>query len=305
MLFQCSTTGSEMTVRRIIRIDDLSDGDIDLILTRAGEYADGEQASRVPAIVGLGFFETSLRTRIGFAAAAHRIGADIVEVNERRSSEISMPESLVDTVRTMSGYVDVLVVRSGRPSAELAESARSDVPWLNAGDRGDQAEHPSQALLDLFSIERLVGPVSNLQVAICGDLRSRTARSLLAILARKQPAAVALVTDNSLTDGFRMPAALEPIASMRDPGDLADVSVLYAVGIPHGGATEAVRSRLRIDRRLLAGLSDNTAVLSPLPIIDEIATSSRQDHRMRYFEQSDLGLYVRAALLDFLLGRVG
>ena len=292
-----------MAPHRILRVDDLSDDDIGLILERAGRYADGERPARSPALIGLGFFETSLRTRVGVTAAAHRIGATVVEVNERRASEISMPESLADTIRTVSGYVDALVVRSGRPSGELAATARPDVPWLNAGDRGEHAEHPSQALLDLFAIEQLLGPIGEQRVALCGDLRSRAARSLLALLARWRPRSIALVTDPSLLDGFSLPAGLEPITSSHQPDDLAGTSVLYAIGIPHGGATEPVRSKLRVDHLLLDALPGDAIVLSPMPIIDEIATAARHDPRMRYFEQSDLGLHVRTALLELLLNR--
>ncbi len=298
------TRGPEVTVRRILRVDDLSDDDIDLILECAGRYADGERPARSPALIGLVFFETSLRTRLGFAAAAHRIGAEVIEVVERRASEISMPESPADATRTVSGYVDALVVRSGRPATELSQVVRADVPWLNAGDRGESAEHPTQALLDLFAIERLLGPVTQQRIALCGDLRSRAARSLLAILARRQPQSLALLTDPSLTDGFVLPAELEAITRSVDPGDLADVTALYAVGISHGAASEAVRSRLRIDRKILSGMRPDAAVLSPMPIIDEIATPARRDSRMRYFEQSDLGLPVRMAVLEVLLGRI-
>ncbi len=304
-LCQCYTRACDMATRRILRIDDLSDDDIDLVLERAGRYADGETAVRAPALIGLVFIETSLRTRVGFCSAAHRIGADVVEVNERRASEISMPESLTDTIRTISGYVDALVVRAGRPSADLAASARADVPWFNAGDRGDAAEHPSQALLDLFAIERLLGPIGQQRIALCGDLRSRAARSLLALLARRRPESVVLVTDESLLDGFSLPAALESITISREPDGLEEISALYTVGIPHGGATEAVRRRLRVDQRMLATMPSDAAVLSPMPIIDEIATTARHDSRMRYFEQSDLAVHVRMALLGLLLGRDG
>lgn len=290
-----------MAPRRILRIDDLSDDDINLVLERAGRYADGEVPAHTSALIGLGFFETSLRTRVGFAAAAHRIGAGVVEVTERRASEISMPESLTDTIRTVSGYVDALVVRSSRPSAELASTARADAPWFNAGDRGDTAEHPSQALLDLFAIERLLGPIGDQRIALCGDLRSRTARSLLALLARRRPQSVMLVTDPSLLDGFALPPALDSVTTSRGPGDLSDASVLYALGIPHGGATEPVRGKLRVDRRMLAVLPGDAIVLSPMPIIDEIATPARRDPRMRYFEQSDLGLHMRTAILAWLV----
>lgn len=291
-----------MGARRILRIDDLTDDDIDTVLEHAHRSAAGVKPRRTGALIGLAFFETSLRTRVGFTAAAHRIGAHVVEVDERRASEISMPESLTDTIRVMSGYVDALVVRSGRPSVELAGSARADVGWLNAGDRGANAEHPSQALADLFAIERLCGPIERQRIAVCGDLRSRAARSLLAALARRRPESVALVTDGSLLDGFVLPASLAPITRSVDRDGLHAATVLYAVGIPHGAAGEEVRARLRVDRRMLETMRPNAAVLSPMPIIDEIASPARRDPRMRYFEQSDLALHVRSALLGLVVG---
>ncbi len=293
-----------MSARRILRINDLSDDDIDTVLEHAHSYAEGARPRRSDALIGLAFFETSLRTRVGFTAAAHRIGAQVIEVDERRASEISMPESLTDTIRVMSGYVDALVVRSGRPSAELSESARADVGWLNAGDRGENAEHPSQALVDLFAIERLCGSIERQRIALCGDLRSRAARSLLAALARRRPESVSLVTDQSLLDGFVLPASLAPITRSLDRDGLSDTTVLYAVGIPHGAAGEEVRTRLRVDRQMLETVRPDAVVLSPMPIIDEIASPARRDPRMRYFEQSDLAQHVRSALLGLVVGTV-
>ena len=293
-----------MTALRVHGIGDLSDIQIDAILSQAARYADHEPALRSPALIGLAFFETSLRTRVGFASAAHRIGVDVLEVDERRASEISMPESMTDTIRVLSGYVDALVVRSGRPSAESAAAARSDRPWLNAGDRGVDAEHPSQALLDLFALERFQGPIGQLHIAICGDLRMRAARSLLALLGRRGPRRISLLTDPSLMDGFQLPTELESITRYCEPDDLQDASALYVVGIPHGGATEPVRGRLRVARQLLGALPADAIVLSPMPIIDEISSSARSDQRMRYFEQSDLAIHVRTALLELLLGRI-
>ena len=216
-----------------------------------------------------------------------------------------MPESLADTVRTLSGYADALVVRAPEPAPTLSAAARADVPWLNAGDRGDAAEHPSQALLDVFAMERLAGPLGELHVAVCGDLRMRSARSLLALLARHQPRRLTLVTHPELTEGVEVPHVLESVTREGTDADLHDVAVLMAVGIPHGAATEPVRSALRVDNAMLSRVPECAVVLSPMPIIDEIASPARRDPRMRYFEQSDLGLYVRIALLELLLGRHG
>ena len=303
--FRCCIRVSDQPVRRVLGISDLSDAEIDAVLHRAGGLASGATPLSMSGVLGIGMFETSLRTRTGFASAAYRLGLGVIEVDARRSSEISMPESLVDTVRTLSGYADVLVVRAPGPASALSAAARSDVPWLNAGDRGRTAEHPSQALIDVFAMERLVGPVGELHVAVCGDLRMRSARSLLALLALRQPRRLTLLTHLELTDGFELPPALGPITSQHTHADLHDVAVLMAVGIPHGAATEPARTALRVDNEMLTSMPSDAVVLSPMPIIDEIASPARRDHRMRYFEQSDLGLFVRIALVELLLGRLG
>lgn len=282
--------------RRLHGVGDLSYDDIQAIVARAGELAAGAAPARRSGVVGLAFFETSLRTRVGFEVAAVRIGLHPVFVDGRRSSDVSMPESLSDTIRVLAGYVDTLIVRSPRPSAPLADAVGAGAAWLNAGDGGPHAEHPSQALIDVFAIEHLRGPISALRVAICGDLRMRAARSLLRLLKRLGAAEVVAVTDPSLQD-----AAGEHLAlPARNPHDLADVDVLYAAGIPHGAATESVRSALRVDRSMLAALRHDAIVLSPMPIIDEVAKSARGDARMRYLEQSDAALNVRIALLEHL-----
>lgn len=288
-------------MRRILGIGDVSDDEIEWILRRAGELADGAAPVAMRGVVGIAMFETSLRTRTGFAAASYRLGLNVIEVDGRRASDVSMPESMVDTLRTLSGYVDALVVRASAPAHELSGATRPDTAWLNGGDRGAAAEHPSQALLDVFAMERLAGPVADAHVAICGDLRMRSARSLLALLARRPPRRLTLVSDESLSDGFVLPPALTAVTSRGTRTALSDVGALIAVGIPHGATTEPVRSALRVDRAMLTGLSDDAIVLSPMPIIDEIATPARRDPRMRYFEQSDLGLFLRMAVLELLL----
>ena len=293
---------SEPGARRILGIGDLTTAEIDAVLGRADALADGAVPARLTGVVGLGMFETSLRTRAGFSSAAQRLGLGVVEVDARRASELSMPESLSDTVRALSGYVDALVVRAPGPAATLSGAAREDVPWLNAGDRGERAEHPSQALIDVFAMERLVGPVGELRVALCGDLRMRAAQSLLALLARRPPRDTTIVSHPDIGGSGILPPALAPLARHAGRGDLHDIDVLVAVGIPHGAVGEDVRARLRVDTAMLAGMKPDAIVLSPMPIIDEIATPARRDPRMRYFVQSDLGLFIRIALLEMLLG---
>jgi len=284
-------------------VDDLADETVDLLLGRARAFEAGaapvERGS--PRIVGLVFFETSLRTRLGFAAAAARIGARSIEVVEVRSSAVSMPERWDDTLRVVAGYSDVVVARVGHPLVATAIPAGVDVPVLSGGDVGAEAEHPSQALIDRYAIERAVGPVAELGIAIYGDLRMRSVRSLLRLLARTPPRRVVLVTEPALLDGFQVPAELQGLAEMRAPGHLEGVDVLYVAGIPHGALDEDGRTRLRVTEATLAELPRQAVVLSPLPVIDEIDRAVLGDPRMRAFEQSDRAMYVRMALLEHLL----
>lgn len=286
--------------RLVLSIDDLSDAEIRQILERAAELqagaaGGGEGRSRV---VGLLFGETSLRTRVGFAAAAAHLGWHTIDIHERRHSPSSMIESWGDTLRTLSGYLDVLVARPGERLERSLLETHLRIPFVNAGGVGPEAEHPSQALIDVFSVEQELGPVGKLQIAVCGDLRMRAVRSLLRLLARRQPKRVVLVTVPDLIDPVPLPSPLKELVEWREPWDLDGVDVLYVVGIPHQAIPEARRDTLRVTATALEALPAGAIVLSPLPIIDEIDAPARLDPRVRMFEQSDRALFVRMAVLE-------
>jgi aspartate carbamoyltransferase catalytic subunit len=288
-------------VRVIRSVTDLRSGQIGWILDRARQHRSGtaESSVRPRTVVGLAFLETSLRTRAGFAAAAARLGATPVEVFGVRSSVMSAPESIDDTLRTLAGYSDVVVARVDEP---LSIPFGVAVPVLNGGDRGARAEHPSQALIDLFALQRLPIDLGAMTIALCGDLRMRAARSLLLLLAKRRPKRLVLVTDPYLTDGFEQPSGLDDIVEFRPLNDLGKVDALYVVGIPHGALDEAGRTRLRITNDHLDKLPAHAGVFSPLPVIDEMEHEALTHPRVKMFEQSDDGLFVRMALLEFLLG---
>jgi aspartate carbamoyltransferase catalytic subunit len=281
---------------------DLEPAQIDWILDRAWEHKRGtaEVPSRASSVVGLAFFETSLRTRVGFAAASARLGATPVEVHGVRSSAVSQPESVTDTFRVLSGYCDAVVARLGEPFPDVPVS---QVPFLNAGDRGSAAEHPSQALIDLFALQASFGTLDELTIALCGDLRMRAARSLLLLLAARPPRKLLLITESALTFGFELPVRLAGIAECRSLDEVADADVLYIVGMPYGALPDAGRDRLRVTRGHLDALPAHAVVLSPLPLIDEIDRDALEQDKVRVFQQSDDGLYVRMALVEFLLDR--
>jgi aspartate carbamoyltransferase catalytic subunit len=290
----------------IVGVDDLGAEEIRHILSRAtGLRAGASSELARPPLVGLLFLETSLRTRVGFAAAAARLGGQSIDIAERRGNAAAPPEGWADTLRVVSGNVDLIVARPGRPldaAAQLCPLLVSS--FLNGGDTGRRSEHPSQALIDLYAIEQARGPVSELTVAICGDLRMRAVRSLLRLFARFPPRHLVAISDPRLTadapdDADAGPGAKH--AEDRAPWDVDDVDVLYVAGLPHGALDEPGRARLRVDRKALAALRPDAVVLSPMPVIDEIATTARSDPRIRMFRQSDDALFVRMALIEALV----
>jgi aspartate carbamoyltransferase catalytic subunit len=207
----------------------------------------------------------------------------------------------------VSGNVDLVVARPGRPLDPEQLYPLLVSSFLNGGDAGGQGEHPSQALIDLYAIEQACGPVSELTVAICGDLRMRAVRSLVRLFARFPPRRLVTISDPRLADSAgsagsaRSAGGPEGTAEHRAPWDVGDVDVLYVAGIPHGALDEPGRARLRVDRKALAALPPDAVVLSPMPVIDEIATTARSDPRIGMFRQSDDALFVRMALIEALL----
>lgn len=273
-------------------VDDLTDREADAILRRAAELLDGAPAATpTRRVLATAFFEESLRTRVGFATAAARLGWAAVPVDARREGALSSAESWVDTLRTLAGLVDVVVARPALPMNRATVSEITRAAVINGGDRGPLAEHPSQALIDLFAIERLCGPAQALRVALCGDLRMRAARSLRKLLARRGARLLA-VTDDELA------AADAADLERREPWQLDDVDVLYVVGIPHGALPLDRRDRLLVGIDAMRSLHPEAVVLSPMPVIDEITAAARRDDRVRFFEANDWSVPVRMAVLE-------
>lgn len=284
----------------LVSASDLHDVDIDRILHRAGALS---RSLRVGSdgtmkVVALLFLETSLRTRVGFATAAARLGWQPIEVLELRQSPTSMTESFEDTLRTVSGMAEIVVSRPARPIGREMISKHVVSAFINAGDTGPSAEHPTQALIDLYAIEKALGPISGLRLAICGDLRMRAVRSLVHLLARRRPARLSIIAAPSHRAVECIPQPLAAISDYRVLPELDDIDVLYVAGIPHASLPLDERARLTVTTEALSRLPQRSIVLSPMPIIDEIDPAARSDQRMRMFWQSDQALFVRMALLE-------
>ena len=288
-------------------VDDFRDGDITWILDRAEQHRDRALAGSAPAggppvVVGLLFLEASLRTRTGFTAAAVRLGMGSVTVAEQRQSEISMAESVGHTLRTLSGYCDIIVARMPQPLSGDAVPAGLRCPLVSGGDRGEAAEHPTQALIDLFALRAEFGAVQGLRVVVCGDPKMRSVASLLRSLVRLGVGSIALLTTDSLLKGLILPPQVKSLVTViHDWDEAGDADVVYVAGIPHQAVPLDERDRLRVTPEALALLSDRCVVTSPLPVIDEIDAAAWPDRRIRAFEHSDAALFVRMAVLEFAL----
>ncbi|AHG03880.1 aspartate carbamoyltransferase [Halobacterium sp. DL1] len=289
----------------------LSRADVETVLDRAAEFdADPDAARDLHAgkLLALCFFEPSTRTKMSFEAAAKRLGGDVVDMGSVESSSVKKGESLADTVRVVEGYADGLVLRHPKQGAAKLASDYVDVPVVNAGDGA--GHHPSQTLLDLYTIREQAG-LEDLSIGIMGDLKyGRTVHSLAHALTNFD-ARQHFVSPESL----RLPRGVrydlhEAGAQVREHEELENVlpnlDVLYVTRIqrerfPDEDEYEAVAGEYRITAETLEAAKDDLAVMHPLPRVDEIAAEVDDAPNATYFEQAHNGVPVRMALLDLLL----
>jgi aspartate carbamoyltransferase catalytic subunit len=288
----------------IITIDDISDDDIAKVLSRAAELLINPHLGRTcpPRILSLVFLEPSLRTRLGFTAAAARLGWQTMDVFARRGTCEASLESWSDTLRTIARLSDAVVARPARSLGDADRVDMGDRPLINGGDTGPKAEHPSQALIDLFAMEQLVGPIGQISVVIVGDPRMRVVRSLMGLLARKPAAALTLLADPDHLREISLPPRLQTAMLLHSWEMLNKVDVVYIAGIPHQSLPLDRREALRATARRLDRLPPRSVLMSPMPVIDEMDASVRDSKRNLMFKQSELGLYLRMALLEHVVG---
>jgi aspartate carbamoyltransferase catalytic subunit len=257
------------------------------------------------------FYEPSTRTSSSFMAAMQRLGGSVIPINEVRYSSVAKGESLPDTVRTLESYADVIVIRHPEVGAAAIAAQYSRKPVINAGD--GIGEHPTQALLDLFTIREELGRTEGLTVTMLGDLKyGRTVHSLSRLLAQFQTK-LHCVSPEIL----QMPSDL--VAELKARGMsvqehktlgpvLPETDVLYVTRVQKErfedpAVYESVKSAFVITPETLKTAKDQMIVMHPLPRVGEIAMELDDDPRAAYFRQMEYGLYIRMALLAMVLGK--
>ena len=299
------------TLRHVVSSEQFHPEELAALFARADALdgvRDGRLAHRIMASL---FYEPSTRTRLSFESAMLRLGGAVLgtEAAHTFSSAIK-GETLEDTVRMVSTYADIIVLRHDQQGAAARAAAVATVPVINAGD--GPGEHPTQALLDLFTIQREVGRIDGVTVAFCGDLRfGRTARSLALLMAQYPGVRFVFVAPPVVQVGADIIARLDErrvpytlTDSLRDV--IGDVDVVYQTRVQRERFTdpaefEEANSSFRIDARLMRQLRPNAVLMHPLPRVDEIAAEVDTDPRAAYFRQAANGVTIRMALLDWLL----
>lgn len=257
------------------------------------------------------FYEPSTRTSSSFIAAIHRLGGTVIPINEVRYSSVSKGESLPDTIRTLESYADVIVLRHPEKGSAALAARYARKPIINAGD--GVGEHPTQALLDLFTILQERGRIDGMTVTMIGDLKfGRTVHSLARLLAMFR-VKVNYVSPESL----RMPADIVAELAAKGLSQSEYVSldeVLHATDVLYVTRIQQERfedpreyERLRdsyvITPEVLTRAQRYMTIMHPLPRVGEISMEVDDDPRAAYFRQMEYGLYVRMALLALVLGK--
>ncbi len=291
--------------RHLISINDLTRSDIEYILKKAEKFENIARKGYSDVLKGklLGnlFFEPSTRTRMSFETAMKRLGGEVVNLNTAEVSSIAKGETLADTIRVVSEYVDAIVIRHPREGSARLASEFSSVPVINGGDGAGQ--HPTQTLLDLYTIKK-ESDLKGLKIALVGDLKySRTVHSLIRAL-RLFNATIYLVSPESL----RLPEDfVDELGDVVETDQISevinDVNVVYVTRIqkerfPDPEEYAKVSGSYRITAKTLKNAPEGLIVMHPLPRVDEIATDVDLTPHAVYFRQAFYGIPVRMAILS-------
>ncbi len=294
-----------------ISISDLSKDDILTLLHDAARFeANPNQRLLEGKVVATLFFEPSTRTRLSFETAANRLGARVIGFSDPNSSSTTKGETLKDTIKMVSNYADVIVMRHYLEGAARYASEVTDIPIINAGDGANQ--HPSQTLLDLYSIWKTQGTLEDLDITMVGDLKyGRTVHSLVQALSFFRPrfhfiSPALLRMPNGYRDFCRRHDLPYDESETFDEAAIRQTDILYMTRIQKERFSdlreyEQVKNIYTLRRVMLDGSKPNLRVLHPLPRVNEIAYDVDDSPKAYYFQQAQNGLYAREAIICRML----
>ena len=295
-----------------VTIADLSKDEIEYLIQLVSEFEKHPNRELLKGkIVATLFYEPSTRTRLSFETAANRLGAKVIGFSDAKDSSVSKGETLKDTILMVSNYADVIAMRHYIEGAAQYASEVAPVPIINAGDGAHM--HPSQCLLDLYSIYKTQGTLENLSIYLVGDLKyGRTVHSLITamrhfnptfhFIAPKElamPAEYKLYCKEHGIKYFEHTAFNEKV--------IADADILYMTRVQKERFSdlmeyERVKNVYILRRDMLRNAKDNMKIMHPLPRVNEIAYDVDDDPHAYYIQQAQNGLYAREAIFCYALG---
>ena len=300
-----------MAKKSLISITDFSKDEILKIMDLAADFENNiNQPLLSGKVIASLFFEPSTRTRLSFESAINRLGARVIGFADTANTSVTKGETFHDTIMTISNYCDMIVMRDSREGSPRYASEISKVPVINAGDGANQ--HPSQTLLDLYSIKKTQGRLENINIMMVGDLKyGRTVHSLLQALSHFNP-----------TFTFVAPPELEMPQEYKDylsdrgiafvekreiDQEINEADIVYMTRVQKERFSdpveyERVKNVYVLRNSMLDDTKPNMRILHPLPRVNEIDTDVDNNPKAYYFQQTQNGVYVRMAIISYLLG---
>lgn len=298
--------------RSLVTIANLTKEKIMYLLRMAGEFEKRPNRTLLSdRVVATLFFEPSTRTRLSFETAANRLGARVIGFTDPKVTSSTKGETLKDTIMMVSNYADVIVMRHYLEGAARYASEVSPVPVVNAGDGANQ--HPSQTLLDLYSIYKTQGTLENLNIYLVGDLKyGRTVHSLLMAMRHFNPTFHFIApAELAMPEEYKIYCREHGIRYTEgeafDESVISGADILYMTRVQRERFTdlmeyERVKNVYILKASMLSKARENMRILHPLPRVNEIAYDVDDDPHAYYFEQARNGLYAREAIICDVLG---
>ncbi len=296
----------------LISIHDFSKEEILDVLKMAAEFEkDPSQPILKGKVIATIFFEPSTRTRLSFETAANRLGARVIGFSDAVNTSVSKGETLKDTIKMVSNYADLIIMRHPLEGSARYASEVSPVPVINAGDGANQ--HPSQTLLDLYSIKKTQGRLDNLNIDIVGDLKyGRTVHSLLQAMSHFNPSFLFTAPEElKLPNEYKeyLQKRGIPFQETRNLTDgIAQADILYMTRVQQERFSDAieyerVKNVYSLNLSMLENAKPNMKILHPLPRVNEIAIDVDNSSHAYYFEQAKNGVFTRMAIIAKLLAK--
>jgi aspartate carbamoyltransferase catalytic subunit len=295
--------------RDIITISEFSQTEIDRILATALILKKKPRPTLLQnKIIANCFFEPSTRTRLSFSSAAYRLGAQVIGFSDSKNTSSSKGETLSDSMHIIGNYADAIVIRHHLEGAAKLAALSTDKPVINAGDGANQ--HPTQTLVDLYSILECQGAISGINIAVVGDLKhSRTVHSLAQACSLYKIrfffiSPETLMIPQTICDQLRQKGIVyshhRSIEEVIDRVDILYMTRLQKERFAHDESFDFA-SQCKLTPAMLSGAKSNLRILHPLPRVDEIPVTIDQSAHAYYFQQAANGLFVRQAILALLL----